>query len=50
MDRDEAIQVAYSEATEDWHSYMQSGWVPHEWVIQAILAAFQDGYHEGRGE
>lgn len=51
MTRDEAIALAKKHAAKSPHLYAinadQFEWRPHEWVVDAILEAYNDGFAEG---
>lgn len=50
MTRQQAIELAQKWAKEYAPSYYEEPFMPHEWVIVAIQAAFGEGYDEGYGE
>lgn len=49
MTRDQAIEVARRHAHADGRSYYSEGFMPHEWVIRAILEASR-GVHQATAE
>lgn len=55
MTREEAIELARQHAkrtdTEPYHEYQPTpetvrDWMPHEWVLTAILAAYDKGHED----
>lgn len=46
MTRNEAVKLAIHYAKRFPEKYVQGDFVPHEWVVQAILAADVSGYNE----
>lgn len=46
MDTPEATEFAriYGQEYGKSHSYVAPGFVPHEWVVQAVKATYERGY------
>lgn len=45
--RQEAIDIAVAAAKQYPESYYVEPFVPHEWVIQAVMRAYDGGFIEG---
>lgn len=49
MTREQAIEIARRFAKAKPQSYYSEPFQPHEWVIDAIVAAYLKGYYENSG-
>lgn len=48
MNRQELFEICYRAAYEFPQAYMESGWVPHEWVLEAVEEAYSRGLYRNK--